>query len=194
MNKKKIIEFFNRLSKSWDEGMIRNEEVISLILDNANIKKGSEVLDVACGTGVLFNDYLNRDVKSITAIDISSEMVKIAKEKFKDERIDIILGDGEEYDFEKKFDAIVIYNAFPHFTDPDRLIKRLSSFLKPGGRLTIAHGMSRDDINACHRNTGDDISNTLPEIDELKKLVNKYLDVIICISDDKMYQIVAINK
>lgn len=51
--------------------MIRNEPVIRTILDNAGIRAGVDVLDVACGTGVLFPDYLARDVHSVTGVDIA---------------------------------------------------------------------------------------------------------------------------
>ena len=60
MNKIKIRDFFNRLSSTWDEGMVRDEEVITKILDNAQVSEGKDILDVASGTGVLFPDYLKR--------------------------------------------------------------------------------------------------------------------------------------
>ena len=79
MDKKKVIQFFDQCASWWDDDMIRNEDIICKILDNCEINQNSKVLDVACGTGVLFEDYLKRKVSSLTGIDISSEMVKIAK-------------------------------------------------------------------------------------------------------------------
>jgi demethylmenaquinone methyltransferase/2-methoxy-6-polyprenyl-1,4-benzoquinol methylase len=70
INQEKIVEFFDRLAPQWDADMIRNDEVINKILDNANVTEGKSVLDVACGTGVLIPDYLERKVSSVTAIDI----------------------------------------------------------------------------------------------------------------------------
>ena len=81
MDKKKIIQFFDQCASWWDDDMIRNEDIICKIFDNCEIDQNSKVLDVACGTGVLFEDYLKRNVSSLTGIDISSEMVKIAKRK-----------------------------------------------------------------------------------------------------------------
>ena len=49
IDKSEVIEFFNGLAASWDGDMIRSDEVISLILDNAGVKKGTRVLDIACG-------------------------------------------------------------------------------------------------------------------------------------------------
>ena len=54
MNKSDVIEFFDRCAPFWDEEMVRNETVIAEILDCGGIRPGRDVLDVACGTGVLF--------------------------------------------------------------------------------------------------------------------------------------------
>ena len=67
MDKREITAFFDRLAPTWDEDLVRNEEVIRIILDNAQIAPGKRVLDVACGTGVLIPDYLRRDVASVRA-------------------------------------------------------------------------------------------------------------------------------
>ena len=56
MEKKDIISFFDHFAPWWDDDMIRNEDIITAILDNGGIKPGIHVLDVACGTGVLFPD------------------------------------------------------------------------------------------------------------------------------------------
>ena len=67
---------------------------------------------------------------SVTGSDISPEMAKIAAEKYAGEsRVQVICGDVEEFAFDRKFDRIVVYNAFPHFPYPKRLIKLLASLL-----------------------------------------------------------------
>ena len=76
---KDVIEFFDRLAPAWDGDMVRNEAVIARILDLAAVVPGTEVLDVACGTGVLIPDYLARGAASVTAIDVSSQMIRIAR-------------------------------------------------------------------------------------------------------------------
>ena len=120
MEKKDIADFFDRCAPWWDDDMIRNEVIITTILDNAGIKGGMDVLDVACGTGVLFPDYLKRGVASVTGIDISPEMAKIAASKFPE--VQVICGDVEETGFDRQFDAVMVYNAFPHFPEPAKLI------------------------------------------------------------------------
>ena len=195
MNKQDVIDFFDRMAPSWDADMIKNDGIIGKILDNAEIEAGQDVLDVACGTGVMFPYYLERDVASVTGIDISPEMAKIAAEKFAGEsRVQVICGDVEEVSFGKKFDRIVVYNAFPHFPKPKRLIKILTGLLKEDGRLTIAHGQSRESIDNHHKGSASKVSNGLMSADSLKKMFDPYFDVEIVISNSRMYQVSGVKR
>ena len=190
MNNKDIIEFFDSLAPTWDRDMIKSDEIISKILDNAKMRAGQDVLDVACGTGVMFDYYLNRGAASVTGIDISPEMAKIAAAKHKDNsKVSVICDDVLSASFGKKFDLIVVYNAFPHFPDPVALIKRLASLLKTDGRLTIAHGQSRKQIDAHHSGGASKVSVGLMSEDSLARLFEPYFKIEAVISDDTMYQV-----
>ena len=191
MKKETIISFFDKCAPWWDADMIRNEPVISTILDNCGIRPGIRVLDVACGTGVLFPDYLSRGVAEVTAIDISPEMVKIAAAKFPE--VKVICGDVEEANFDTQFDAIMVYNAFPHFPDPARLVRRLAELVCPGGRLSIAHGMSRAAL-IRHHERASTVSIDLLHEKELAALLEPYFDVDVIISNDQMYQVCGIRR
>ena len=150
MNKADVIAFFDRCAPEWDADMIRNEPVIQTILDNADVCAGIDVLDVACGTGVLILDYLKRSVRSVTGIDISPEMIRIAKKKFPQESVKLICGDVESVQLNRQFDCVMVYNAFPHFPNPKGLIDHLAELVQSGGRLSIAHGMSRAMLTRHH--------------------------------------------
>ena len=192
MEQQEVIRFFDHCAPSWDADMVRSEPVLQTILDNAGIRSGIDVLDVACGTGVLFPDYLQRGVASLTAIDISPEMVKIARKKFP--QLKILCGDVEMAEFEHPFDAVVIYNAFPHFPEPARLIGRLAKWVKPGGRLTVAHGMSRAKLLRHHSGSASRVSLDLPEAQELAKLFAPWFDVDVILSNETMYQVCGVRR
>ena len=87
--------------------------------------------------------------------------------------------------FDRLFDRVVVYNAFPHFPNGKRLVERLAGLLKPGGRLTIAHGFSREKINAHHEGTAHLVSNGLMPAEELKALFEPWFDVDVVISEDR---------
>lgn len=189
-----VIEFFDRLAPTWDAGMVRNEPVIARILDLAGVVPGTEALDVATGTGVLIPDYLSRGVVHVTAVDISPKMAQIAQGKFVgDDRVTILCADAQEQTF-GRFDCILIYNAFPHFSEPERLFDNLSRQLKPGGRLTVAHGMSRERINDHHRGGASHVSYGLMPARNLAALMAPFVAVDQVLSDDSMYLVSGINR
>ena len=195
MNKSDIIEFFDRYAPRWDADQIDKTPIINRILDNANVAEGQDVLDVACGTGILFPYYLQRNVKSVTGIDISHEMAKLAAQKHEGiEKIRVICGDVEETRFSQKFDTVMVYNAFPHFPDPERLIATLATLLKDGGRLTIAHGASREVIDNHHSGAASKVSMGLMHAESLKQLFAPYFDVDIMISNQEMYQVSGVKR
>ncbi len=192
MNKETIREFFNDFAPRWDNEPICEKPILDIILDNGGVTENIDVLDVGCGTGVLFPYYLERNVKSITAVDLSPEMVKIAKSKFP--QAEIICDDAESISFDHQFDVIMIYNAFPHFPNPLMLIENLSKTLKPNGRINIAHGMSKKELDDVHMKSAGKVSNILPECEELKKMLEPYFNVDIMISNDKMYQVTGTKR
>jgi len=186
-----VIDYFDSIAENWDSGTVKDESVVEAILDNAKVLKGNTVLDVACGTGILICDYLKREVSSVTGIDISPGMIKMAKQKYSLEQVRFICCDAVKFKSREKYDRIVIYNAFPHFTDPDLLLGNLCSLLEPDGYLTVAHGSAREVINKRHSDQAHNVSNSLLSIEEMEELFRKYLRVTFSVSDGQMYQVVG---
>lgn len=85
------------------------------------------------------------------------------------------------------YDRCVVYNAFPHFSDPERLISTLARLLTAGGRLTIAHSMGRAQVNRYHREKASEVSEDLMEAECLATLMRPYFEVDAVISDEQLY-------
>ncbi|MCL1901494.1 MAG: methyltransferase domain-containing protein, partial [Firmicutes bacterium] len=81
-----IKEYFDNLAEDWDKICVHDERKIEYILSLLNIKKHDTVLDCGCGTGILEKFLMNLS-SDITAVDISTKMLKIAESKFKDSGI-----------------------------------------------------------------------------------------------------------
>jgi len=88
----------------------------------------------------------------------------------------------------------VVYNAFPHFPYPKRLIKILVGLLKPEGRLTVAHGMSREAIDGHHKGAASKVSNGLMSAEELKRIFDAHFRVEVTVSNDYMYQVSGVKR
>ena len=190
MKNNDIIEFFDRWAKDWDADMIRDERKIQFILDAAHVAPGARVLDVACGTGVLFPDYTARGASHVTAVDISPEMARIAAEKAEGTCIHVLCGDAQALDLPGGYDCCVIYNAFPHFTDPERLIGRMAGLLKTGGTLCIAHGMSLAALHKHHERARN-VSRDMFTAEALAKMLSPYFDVETSVSDEEKFVVAA---
>jgi demethylmenaquinone methyltransferase/2-methoxy-6-polyprenyl-1,4-benzoquinol methylase len=147
-----------------------------------------DVLDVGCGTGILFSDYLKRNVGSVTGIDISPEMAKIAASKYP--QVQVICGDAEHTAFDRKFDAVMVYNALPYFPDPAALIEALARAVKPGGRLSVANSMGFTQFRKKHGS----VSVSLVPEKELANLFAPFFDVDVIISNDRMYQVAGTRR
>ena len=50
----------------------------------------------------------------------------------------------------ERFDAVVIYNAYPHFFEKAALVEKVYRLVKTDGRFVVAHGSGRDVINRHH--------------------------------------------
>ena len=173
MNKKEIAAFFDRMAPEWDANMIKSDEKINFILDAAGVKENSVVLDVACGTGVMFPYYLARGAERVIGVDISAQMARIAASKMHDQRVEVICGDVEEIPVERLCDCCVVYNAFPHFESPER--------------LTVAHGMSLDALRMHHKGRADSVSREMLTAEELSAVFAPYFDVDVAVSDNEKF-------
>ena len=105
---------------------------------------GGDVLDVGCGSGENF-EYLKR-AATVTALDISSEMIAEARRRQHQLGADIrlLIGDAQELPFAgARFDTVI--SAFSSCTFPDyaAAFREMVRVTKPGGRvLLVEHGRS----------------------------------------------------
>lgn len=67
--KENVINFFNNAAEHWDDNISKDPALVNLILDNANVSSGKDILDVACGTGITFS----RSRKAYQNVNLSSE-------------------------------------------------------------------------------------------------------------------------
>lgn len=147
-----IAAYFDERADSWDEsGCSGESRVQGAVLSLVDLKPGDSVLDLGCGTGVMVPFYLAAKAGKIVAVDVSEKMVERAREKFGGEpSVELRASDALSLDEGERFDAAVIYNAYPHFPDKLALVEKVYRMLKPSGRFVVAHGLGKDAINRHH--------------------------------------------
>lgn len=141
----KIIEKYNdELAPLYDESTkkfkwIAPEKLATKLLPF--VKRGDIVLDLGCGTGQSAEPFIKKGCKVI-GIDISSEMLKIAKKKYKFWKL-------YKYDVEKGlrnlgfkknfFDAIAVVGILEFVKNFQKIMEEIIGLIKPGGYLALTY-------------------------------------------------------
>ena len=193
IDKSVVINFFNSICDEYDSHNHQNVETIHTILSYADVTN-KDVLDIACGPGVLFDMYHNMNIKSLAAIDISEKMIEKCKSKFPNYCINYYCMDAEEMSFENTYDSIVLFNAFPHIAHPEVLVQKVYTALRNNGTFTIAHGSSREIIDNCHSKLPDNLSRKLWELSKFTDLLSTHFDIETAIDNNQMIIIVGRKK
>lgn len=98
-----------------------------------DIPDGATVLDVGCNSGEFMRRIIQgrKDI-TIKGVDISENVVKIAREK----GLDVIQGDGESLPFpDSSFDYVVLMEVIVHVHEPRKLLSEIKRVLKKDGVL-----------------------------------------------------------
>lgn len=171
-SKKLLKEFFNQKAKLWDKN-IKKEEIKNLkrIISYIRLKKYERVLDVGCGTAIAY-PYLSKKFKTYVGIDISQEMIKIARKKFPNAFF--INDDFEKYDFKEKFDLVFIFNTFPHLENQKLSLLKTRRILNKDGKIIIAHSLPLKKVNQIHKKINNPlVSRQRVSVKSIKGLLKK---------------------
>jgi len=75
----RVMRHYDRLAKIYDAQYADEQEAkIEAAMGDVHLKPNSNVLDVGCGTGLLFR-YVGNSVKLLVGIDISPRILREAK-------------------------------------------------------------------------------------------------------------------
>lgn len=90
------------------------------------LKRKLNIIDIGCGPGRYVFDLANEG-HTLTGIDISRDMIKIAKKKnlIHKKKTNFIVGDYLNKNFKKKFDYAILNGFFDYIEEPDVVFKKL---------------------------------------------------------------------
>ena len=137
---------YTKLATEFDEWAQNNRaesmanghwDVTMQMLDDLELRSMYNSIDVGCGNGWLVRELLNRGVRTAVGLDISPEMIKVAKDKK-------IYRNLYEIDLTKPIDnvpnnysGIISAGVFTHGHLGPEVIKKLLSICLDGAILTI---------------------------------------------------------
>jgi len=131
------------------------------IVDRLGLGVRAQVLDVGCGPGWL-SEFLARCGYWVTGVDISEDMVRVARKRI--EAIDQPVAEGmnavgefhampvQDMPWTERFDGAVLFDAMHHFHDEVETLKVIQRTLVPGGRIFIHEGVRPPPGSEAERN------------------------------------------
>ena len=106
----------------------------------------AKVLDIGCGVGLFLSDF--PESFDLTGIDLSQELVSLARQRFP--RVKFIIDDFFKIELAKKFDLIYAISVLQSVSrmNIEKFFKKASNLLETGGILLVAypHALSFWDI------------------------------------------------
>ncbi len=98
--------------------------------------KGKKVLDIACGTGVLTEQFVRMGA-DVTAIDLTAKAVELTKKRLDLYHLqaNVIQADAQEMPFvDNTFDYVCAWGCLMHMPNTEKAIHEIHRVLKPGGK------------------------------------------------------------
>lgn len=168
-------EFFDKLASNRDKGNI-DKNKLKFLLDKINISLNDTILDVGCGTGILEEELFLRSKNKVLSVDISKNMIDIAKNKYKDNKnIEFINCDFLNLNINKTFTKIILFNTYPHIIDVNKLKEKAFDLLNKDGELIIMHSLSKETLKKHHDNVPKNLYFEINNLDEeINKFTNKF--------------------
>ncbi len=168
-------EFFDALAAEWDLTYTAEDmERLSHLVDKLDIGEGMSMLDLGCGTGILF-DMLRRKVGQdglITGVDFSIAMAEKAHRNFPFPNVTVVDADASCLPFgESTYDLAVSFAAFPHFAKKEEALSEVDRVLKPGAKYFIIHLASSKEVADRHHQEGGVLAHDeLPSEADLRRM------------------------
>ncbi|MFA5801362.1 MAG: methyltransferase domain-containing protein [Thermoleophilia bacterium] len=113
------------------------------IVEMADVKAGSDVLDVSCGTGTLVALLASCAGPDghVVGIDLSEQMLDVARQKVRVSQAGFVQGNAEDIPFgDSSFDRITMSLAIHEMNRRGRInaLAQMRRVLRPGGLIVVA--------------------------------------------------------
>lgn len=136
------IKRFDNWAKTFDENRISEwfKYIHGIMLKHLDITDKKNIIDIGCGTGSALMLMAKKNKKaSYFGIDISSEMIAVAKKKTNENpNFEFKVADSASIPYpDESFDVVFSCNSFHHYPDPLKALREMKRILKYGGTFFL---------------------------------------------------------
>ena len=127
---------WGRKAADWTElGEVLMTGLFNAVLDQLDIKAGTRLLDVGCGSGVAAALALERGVE-VNGLDATPELLAFARKRAPG--AEFRHGEMEALPYpDDAFDVITGFNSFQYAADPVNALREARRVARPGGSVMI---------------------------------------------------------
>ncbi|RKY42765.1 MAG: malonyl-[acyl-carrier protein] O-methyltransferase BioC [Candidatus Makaraimicrobium thalassicum] len=139
MDKRIINGNFSKNAKSYDDHAAVQSRCAERLIELIRGERFSRILEIGCGTGIYTR--LLRDKygdAEMTALDISEDMIGVARKKFPAGDVSFRVADGEQMAMDGKADLITSNASFQWFEDLCGTLELFAEALADGGVLCFS--------------------------------------------------------
>jgi ubiquinone/menaquinone biosynthesis C-methylase UbiE len=141
-HRQSILDQFTRQAVPFAEIHARDDSAIhQLLIRTAGITEADNVLDVACGPGLVACEVA-RVAKHVTGIDLTPAMIAQSRQRQQSlglANLAWVTGDAQPLPFpDASFSRVISRYAFHHFTDPGGVFAEMVRVCRVGERVTVA--------------------------------------------------------
>ncbi len=117
------------------------DAMLVLTAARAELADGQDILELGCGWGslTLWNAerYPNARITAVSNSAPQREHIQAEAARRGLTNVTVLTRDMNDFDIEKRFDRVVSVEMFEHMRNYPELLRRVSAWLKPGGKLFV---------------------------------------------------------
>ncbi len=121
---------------NWESpaGKVRWQRRVKML--SSVLKENDRVLELGCGTGYFTRELVKLNIH-VTAIDISLDLIAVAKSEIKADNVSFEVQNAYEMRYDQnQFDAIIGSSVFHHL-EIEKAVNEIFRVLKPGGNTCV---------------------------------------------------------
>jgi ubiquinone/menaquinone biosynthesis C-methylase UbiE len=157
--KRKVLRRYDLTAEMYEMRYAEEQAVkYQAALEHLNIARHSSVLDVGCGTGLLFS-HVAAEAQTVVGVDISRLLLRQAKERARDFRnVHLVQADADYLPFkDNHFSMVFAFTVLQNMPKPLETLSEIKRNTKRGASIVVTglkKAFSLEAFRALLQNTG----------------------------------------